>query len=85
MSYFQDFPNTNFYNQDLGWLIDKYSELLEQYKLLNQQVEDLNGNIISVATEVVNKALQDGLIYIDTEYNPETKILTFRFKEASDL
>lgn len=62
MSYFQDFPNTNFYNQDLGWLIRKYKELNGNVKVLQQIYDMIKNQIEGVTIEQLQKWLEDGTI-----------------------
>ena len=62
MSYFQDFPNTNFYNQDLGWLIKKYKELNGDVQTLQQIYDMFKDQIEDVTIEELQKWLDDGTL-----------------------
>lgn len=62
MSYFQDFPNTNFYNQDLGWLIRKYKELNGNVEVLQQIYDMIKNQIQDVTIEQLQEWLDDGSI-----------------------
>lgn len=62
MSYFQDFPNTNFYNQDLGWLIKKYKELNGDVKILQQIYDMIKEQIKDITLEQLQKWLDDGTL-----------------------
>lgn len=62
MSYFQDFPNTNFYNQDLGWLIRKYKELNGNVKILQQIYDMIKEQIKDITIEQLQEWLDDGTI-----------------------
>ena len=60
MSYFQDFPNTNFYNQDLGWLIRKYKELNGNIKILQEIYDMIKDQIKDITIEQLQEWLDDG-------------------------
>ena len=62
MSYFQSFPNTNFYNQDLGWLIKKYKELNGDVKILQQIYDLIKEQIKDVTIEQLQQWLDDGTL-----------------------
>lgn len=71
MSYFQDFPNTNFYNQDLGWLIKKYKELNGDIKILQQIYDKFKEQIKDITIEQLQEWLDDGTLtdIIEQTYN----------------
>ena len=71
MSYFQDFPNTNFYNQDLGWLIKKYKELNGDVKILQQIYDKFKEQIKDITIEQLKEWLDDGTLtdIIEQTYN----------------
>ena len=77
MSYFQDFPNTNFYNQDLGWLIKKYKELLSTTDKLLPYYENLNQEINSIANEVLIELLNENKLIVKPQLVLETRLITF--------
>ena len=62
MSYFQSFPNTNFYNQDLGWLIKKYKELNGDVKILQQIYDMIKEQIKDITIEQLKEWLDDGTL-----------------------
>lgn len=62
MSYFQSFPNTNFYNQDLGWLIKKYKELNGDIKVLLQIYDMIKEQIKDITIEQLQEWLDDGTL-----------------------
>ena len=62
MSYFQSFPNTNFYNQDLGWLIRKYKELDGNVKILQQIYDMIKEQIKDITIEQLQEWLDDGTL-----------------------
>ena len=69
MSYFQNFPNTNFYNQDLGWLIRKYKELDGDIKILYQIYDMVKEQIKDITLEQLQKWLDDGTFSLQLIYN----------------
>ena len=77
MSYFQDFPNTNFYNQDLGWLINKYKELLNTTDKLLPYYENLNQEINNIANEVIIELLNENKLIVKPQLVLETRLITF--------
>lgn len=52
MGYLNQFPNTNFYDQDLGWLIKAYKDLSTKEDGLEERVEVLE----SIYTKVVDES-----------------------------
>lgn len=77
MSYFQDFPNTNFYNQDLGWLIKKYKELLSTTDKLLPYYENLKQEINNIANEVIVELLNENKLIVKPQLVLETRLITF--------
>lgn len=85
---FYDFPHTRNYDTDLGFLIHMYQELTERYDTLLISFDEFIEILESILsqfeffiTEEVNKLLQDGKIFLDTNYIEETKTLEFVFKK----
>lgn len=84
---YYDFPHTRTYDSDLGFLIKMYEDLTNKYDNLLisfdefiEILESILTQIQVIVTEEVNKLLQDGKIFIDTNYIEETKTLQFIFK-----
>lgn len=61
--------------------VEMLYQLLEKVNALITNVNQINANIISLVNEIINNALQDGQIFLDTNYDEETKTLTFVFKK----
>lgn len=61
--------------------IEMLYQLLEKVNDLICNVNQINANIVSLVNEIINNAIQDGQIFLDTEYDEETKTLTFVFKK----
>lgn len=74
MGYY-DFPHTRNYDQDLGFLIKKYNNLIEEL----QKIEDVEKAILKEINNIVTKMLNDGDIKLDLKYIEETKTLNFVF------
>lgn len=84
---YYNFPHTRNYDSDLGFLIEMYKELTSKYNNLlisfDEFIEILQSiltQIEVIVTEEVNKLLQDGKIFLDTNYVEDTKTLQFIFK-----
>lgn len=56
-------------------------QLLEKVNALIQNVNQINANVVQLVNEIINNAIQDGSIFLDTDYDEETKTLTFVFKK----
>ncbi len=74
MGYYE-FPHTRNYDQDLGFLIKKYNNLIEELK----KIEDVEKAILKEINNIVTKMLNDGDIKLDLKYIEETKTLNFVF------
>lgn len=61
--------------------VEMLYQLLEKVNALITNVNQINANIISLVNEIINNALQDGQIFLDTNYDVETKTLTFVLKK----
>lgn len=77
MGYY-DFPHTRNYDQDLGFLIKKYNNLIE----VLEKIEDIEKAILKEINNIVTKMLNDGDIKLDLKYIEETKTLNFVFSTA---
>lgn len=77
MSYFQNFPNTNFYNQDLGWLIKKYSEISKEIGILLPYYENLDNQINNIANDVILELLNENKLIVTPQLNLETRLISF--------
>ena len=53
--------------------IEMLYQLLEKVNDLICNVNQINANIVSLVNEIINNAIQDGQIFLDTEYDEETK------------
>ena len=77
MGYFNEFPHTRGYDGDLGYLIKMYKVLMDFYENIN---DILTNNI----EDILNGYLNDGMLFIDAVYTPETEDLKFIFQKVSD-
>ena len=76
MGYY-DFPNTNMFNGDLGYLIKMYKELVKYY-------QNINNILTTRIEEILNGYLNDGLLFVDAIYTPETEDLKFIFTKVGE-
>lgn len=60
MGVYNDFPQTNYYNQDLGWLIHAYKNLDDKYNILVTIYEKIKENIKDVTLNQLEIWLNDG-------------------------
>ena len=61
MGYY-DFPHTNEYDRDLGFLIQKYLELNKSYEYLKEIYDEVKKTISDVTIEQLQKWLDDGTL-----------------------
>ena len=69
MGYLNQFPNTNFYDQDLGFLVKSYKELTtsvedieKKYDLLEKIYETIQQDITNITKEQLETMLNDGTL-----------------------
>lgn len=69
MSFIEDFPHTVIYDKDLGWLIDEYKrlnnnyiDLLSKYSKLIEIYEMIHGDINNITSDILKTWLEDGTI-----------------------
>lgn len=86
MGYLNQFPNTNFYQADLGFLIKNfkelkklYIELLEKYKDNEELLNEIKNEIKIEVNNVINELVKEGKIFIKLEYDEPNKSLNFIF------
>ena len=60
MGVYNEFPNTNYYNQDLGWLIHAYKNLDDKYNILVTIYEKIKEDIKDVTLNQLENWLNDG-------------------------
>ena len=69
------------YYENICKLADILNKTINEIKNISNELDSINENILEIVTNIVNEALQNGRIFLNTQYNPETKTLTFIFKQ----
>lgn len=70
-----DYPHTGNYDQDLGFLIKQYKDLIDGYKGLI----DIYAKFLEEIEKNINELLASGKITLDGLYNEEDTSLSFVF------
>lgn len=70
-----DYPHTGNYDQDLGFLIKQYKDLIDGYKGLI----DIYARFLEEIEKNINELLASGKITLDGIYNEEDTSLSFVF------
>lgn len=70
-----DYPHTGNYDQDLGFLIKQYTDLIDGYKGLI----DIYARFLEEIKKNINELLASGKITLDGIYNEEDTSLSFVF------
>ena len=69
------------YYENICKLADILYKTINELKNISNELDSLNENILQIVTNIVNEALQNGQIFLNTQYDPGTKTLTFIFKK----
>lgn len=69
------------YYENICKLADILNKTINELQNISAELDSLNENILEIVTNIVNNALQNGQIFLDTQYESETKTLTFIFKK----
>lgn len=70
-----DYPHTGNYDQDLGFLIKQYKDLIDGYK----GVIDIYARFLEEIEKNINELLASGKITLDGIYNEDDTSLSFVF------
>ena len=70
-----DYPHTGNYDQDLGFLIKQYTDLIDGYKGLI----DIYAKFLEEIKKNIHELLASGKITLDGIYNEENTSLSFVF------
>lgn len=70
-----DYPHTANYDQDLGFLITRYLQLLEDVNDTREDIKNLDKHISKILMEM----LANGQLLVDLSYIAETKSLNLIF------
>lgn len=70
------------YYENLCKIADILQKVINELSKIIDKVDNLDKHINEIVTRIVNEALQDGSIFLDTNYSEETKTLEFIFKKV---
>lgn len=75
MAFYNEFPHTRNYDDDLRELICTYNDLLKEYGDLIDIYQKILENLSEIATNYLQQLLKDGKLTIDLNYNQQTESL----------
>ena len=79
MSYY-DFPHTRNYDSDLGFLINRYNQLIKDVNATIEEIKNLDKHISKILMEL----LDNGQLLVELSYIPETKTLNMIFGKVGE-
>ena len=77
MAFYNEFPHTRNYDDDLRELIGTYNDLLKEYGDLIDIYQKILENLSEIAINYLQQLLKDGALQIDLNYNQDTESLNF--------
>ena len=77
MAFYNEFPHTRNYDDDLRELIGTYNDLLKEYGDLIDIYQKILENLSEIAINYLQQLLKDGQLTIDLNYNQQTESLNF--------
>lgn len=75
-----DYPHTGNYDQDLGFLITRYLQLLEDVNATREDIKNLDKHI----TKILMEMLDNGRLLVELSYIAETKTLNLIFGKVGE-
>ena len=75
------YDNSLSYYENLCRLAEIINKTINELNKISDELDSLNENILEIVTNIVNEALQNGQIFLNTQYDSETKTLTFIFNK----
>lgn len=75
------YDNSLSYYENLCKLADILQKTINELSKINDKVDNIDKNIVMLVTKILNEAIQNGSILLDTNYIEETKTLEFIFKK----
>ena len=69
------------YYENICKLADILYKTINELNKIADELDSLNENVLEIVTNIVNEALQNGQIFLNTQYDSESKTLTFVFKK----
>lgn len=76
------YDNSLSYYENLCRIADILQKVINELSKIIDKVDNLDEHINEIVTRIVNEALQDGSIFLDTNYSEENKTLEFIFKKV---
>ena len=76
------YDNSLSYYENLCKIANILQKVINELSNINDKVDNIDKNIEEIVTKIVNEALQDGSIFLDTNYVEQTKTLEFIFKKV---
>lgn len=77
MAFYNEFPHTRNYDDDMRELIGTYNDLLKEYGDLIDIYQKILENLSEIAINYLQQLLKDGQLTIDLNYNQQTESLNF--------
>lgn len=84
MAFYNEFPHTRNYDDDLRELIGTYNDLLKEYGDLIDIYQKILENLSEIAINYLQQLLKDGALQIDLNYNPDTESLNFTISSSEE-
>lgn len=84
MAFYNEFPHTRNYDDDLRELIGTYNDLLKEYGDLIDIYQKILENLSEIAINYLQQLLKDGALQINLNYNPDTESLNFTFSSSEE-
>ena len=84
MGYLNEFPSTNFYDQDLGFLVKEYSRLNKEFKDFLAKYEDVIDSHITKALKLYKEEVDSQFQYVLNKINENDVDYRAIFKELED-
>ena len=69
------------YYENICKLADILNKTINEIQNISNELDSLNENILKIVTSIVNEALQNGQVFLETQYSVDDKKLTFVFKK----
>lgn len=76
------YDNSLSYYENLCKLANILQKTINELSKINDKVDNIDKNIVMLITKILNEAIQNGSILLDTNYIEETKTLEFIFKRS---
>lgn len=84
MAFYNEFPHTRNYDDDLRELIGTYNDLLKEYGDLIDIYQKILENLSEIAINYLQQLLKDGQLTIDLNYNQQTESLNFTISTSEE-